>query len=529
MKKIRYIAFILFLCMLIYPLLGCAKNDTDRYLEENIGDNSQSRSVEQDALIELFYFSPCESCDEDIKFENAIRDSIDVNSKTNLSFRKYNAFRDEDKTFMEARMSELGLTIGLEDLPVALVNGELFAGQYHEIASKVKDRMSDDSGFIQDLPSLKEDTNESDSLLVFFTTYSCGSCEEVKNYLETINSHFIDVELNGTSFSSKIKVLEKNILEDNNLDLLNGLMKLYNVENQDQQVPILFYENGYLSGVDNIKKNTEEVVKRGEALGFEYGKFEGAEEGYYLSNNQEYRSLDLAKVMQILITGFLNGLNPCSASMLFMVLSIILMTNYSYLRGSLLFMAGKIITYIVMGLGVFWLFFALQDSYLEKVDRVLTFTFATLALIFCIMNMFDYIQTKRKEYGKVVSQLPSRLRQWNHNIIEKLKSIPAALFLPALFLIGVVISVGEFFCTGQLYVASIYNLSRQEGGVSLIVAIQLIIYVLAMSIPQLILITIIGKTKNTLFASRLALDGMPVVKLIYAGVFLYLFVSILLL
>lgn len=527
MKKIRYITLIIVFCILICPLIGCSKKETGKHIEETIGDNNQNERVDQETIIELFFFSPCESCDEDIKFENAIRDSINAEDKGNITFRNYNVFRDEHKDFMEERMSKLGFNIGREDLPVALVNSEIFTGEYHEIGSKVNDKIGDNHEFFRDLPSLREDINETDSLLVFFTTYSCGSCEEVKEYLKTINSHTIDVEVNNSSFSSEIKIIEKNILEDDNLDLLNGLMKLYNVENQDQQVPILFYENGYLSGVENINKNIKKVIKEGKTLDFDYEKFQFTKDGSYLLEDRDSKSLDVVKVIKVLITGFLNGLNPCSASMLLMVLSILVMTNNNYVKGSFLFMLGKVITYTVMGLGVFWLFFAIQDSYLERIDKVLTYIFASLALIFCIMNLFDYIHTKRREYGKVVSQLPSKLRQWNHNMIEKLKNIPAILFLPTLFLIGVVISVGEFFCTGQLYVASIYNLSRQEGGISLLVSIQLIIYVLAMSIPQLILIIIIGKTKDLLSASRLALDGMPAIKLIYAGVFLYLFISIL--
>ena len=77
--------------------------------------------------------------------------------------------------------------------------------------------------------------------------------------------------------------------------------------------------------------------------------------------------------------------------------------------------------------------------------------------------------------------------------------------------------------TGQLYVASIFILLKQGQQEFLTVAMLLLVYVLAMCIPQLVLILVIYRSKNLLSASRFALEGMPVVKLIYAGVFLALF------
>ncbi len=527
-KKIKLLTLLMVCLVVMSSLYGCGNTEGEIISEETV---------------ELYFFSACESCTEGEKFENEIRNSIKEDSMANITIKKYNVFLEKDREFMEKRASDLGLTINRDELPVAIVNGKVYSGTYEEIGSKLSKDIGSSDDFSESEKSDKSDKgetyineetkeykelkeiDETDSILILFTTYSCDSCKEAKECLETINNQKLEVQTKDGSVLSNVKIIEKNILEEDNLDLLDRFIKLHDIPTKDQQVPILSYDKGYLSGVEDIKNNTEEVIKEGKALGFDY-------ENFMLTGEDEPNSKEetskIVMAIQLLVTGFLNGLNPCSISMLLMVLSILVMADgKTYNRGSFLFILAKFVTYIGMGLGIFQLFFVIKETRLAKIETVLTYTFAILALIFAIMNLMDYINVKREEYGKVVSQLPSKLRQWNHNMIKKLKNTPEALFLPALFILGVIISVGEFFCTGQLYVASVYNLSRQEGAISITVALQLILYVMAMSLPQVILVLVIGKSKDLFSTSRLALEGMPVVKLIYAGLFFFIFIFML--
>lgn len=119
-------------------------------------------------------------------------------------------------------------------------------------------------------------------------------------------------------------------------------------------------------------------------------------------------------------------------------------------------MAGKVTAYMMMGLGAFGLFQVVQEAVFVRVQRGIETVFAAAALGLCLLNLYDFWNTRKKQYGKVVVQLPGKLRKWNHNMIEKLKNVSPKRMLPAVFLLGLVISAGEFFCTGQLYVASIF-------------------------------------------------------------------------
>lgn len=114
----------------------------------------------------------------------------------------------------------------------------------------------------------------------------------------------------------------------------------------------------------------------------------------------------------------------------------------------------------------------------------------------------------------------------NHRMIRKLKELPDAWLLPGLFTLGAVISVGEFFCAGQLYAASIfYMVSQKTAGTG--VLLPLTVFVFCMCLVQTVFILIVHKTGNLFQVSGLMREHMPAVKLIYAALFLALFVLLL--
>lgn len=71
------------------------------------------------------------------------------------------------------------------------------------------------------------------------------------------------------------------------------------------------------------------------------------------------------------------------------------------------------------------------------------------------MNFLDFLSVRKSEYGKVRMQLPKKLRHLNHQMLKKASHMEGA-FLGILILgLGIAVSLGEFFCTGQIYMASI--------------------------------------------------------------------------
>jgi hypothetical protein len=528
-------------------------------LKTQVDGNGEGENGSGKIKVELFYNGPCESCKENEKFDKAVRDNIlKLNRDAKITCIAYNVFKEQDKEYMDKRIKALGISASDAKLPFALRDGKIYKGSYDEIGSQIgedigndlsKDKGKDISENIskdtsqntskdiskginkdtsnskdisnskdKDVRSMIEKADPSDSILLLFTTYSCNSCAEVKKFVQsTLKSEYLIKKEQGNTVS-KVKLIECNILDSGNLELLNALMKQYGVPGDEQQVPLVIYQNGFLSGETAIKDGLVKVIENGSAMGFLWkeGESSGGKDGI--------GGKDLLKLGA---TGLLNGLNPCSASMLLMVLSLLLMSGRDFIKGSLSYMAGKILAYLGMGMGAFFVFTVIKEAYFTRIEQILTICFAFLALVLSILNFIDFWNARKKNYGRIIVQLPKKLRHFNHTVIKKLETIPRTFLLPVLFILGVVISAGEFFCTGQLYAASILYMVKEKQEMTFMVFWMLLIYVLAMCIPQGIIIFIINKSRNLLAVSRFTLQGMPAVKIIYGFLFLLLFILLL--
>ena len=112
-------------------------------------------------------------------------------------------------------------------------------------------------------------------------------------------------------------------------------------------------------------------------------------------------------------------------------------------------------------------------------------------------------------------------------MIRKLLEIPKRFWYPVLFLLGIVISAGEFLCTGQVYLASLVYMVNQSEGFSMQLTGNLLLYLTAMCVPMVLVVMLVSKGKSVMSASRLSLKILPAVKLAYSVFFFVLFFSLL--
>lgn len=71
------------------------------------------------------------------------------------------------------------------------------------------------------------------------------------------------------------------------------------------------------------------------------------------------------------------------------------------------------------GNGLYKLFMAIGQDIFLSISNVLTWIFAAVFFILAILYLIDFVNVKRKQYGKIRMQLPTALRKWNHERIEK--------------------------------------------------------------------------------------------------------------
>ena len=485
--------------------------------------------------VELFLYSPCESCREEETFQSQVLQSLGE-QQNKVSIRVYNVFQTSGMNKLEKRMEELEEEMDLSVLPVAIVEDEMLSGTYGEIAEQIaavfsgeKQNWPEEEGRKQKEEVKKQEKSIADGLdqvkksgktvpvFVLFTTFCCDSCRTVEDFLCDLKNSS-DGYISG---SREFELVSGSILETENLELLNGLFEHFQIPSEEQKVPILFWENGYLSGEKMICQEFEGCLSD-----MEEGK--GAEFFLEMSEEKIPKKADRMLWAGAMATGFLNGLNPCGASMLLMVLSVLMMRQKGFLKASMTYLAGKFMAYVLMGAGAFSLFSAVDLQGGGIVRKGIRLIFVVFALVLSILNFRDYFFAGKGEYGRIKVQLPRKLREWNHHKIGGLKEVPERFLIPAVFALGVIISAGEFFCTGQIYLASILYLIKENSAGGIRNYLYLAVYTAALCVPQLLLILIIQRARSMAGASKLTLKGMPVVKLIY-GILFLIFAGMLLL
>ena len=69
--------------------------------------------------------------------------------------------------------------------------------------------------------------------------------------------------------------------------------------------------------------------------------------------------------------------------------------------------------------------------------------------------------------------------------LKKASKINAKWMIPAAVVLGIMISAGEFFCTGQVYLAAILYMMKMQQEMKLQTNAAFIVYVTAMCIPSI--------------------------------------------
>ena len=483
----------------------------------------------KEKVIELFVFAPCESCNEEEKFSKEVEHKLAEAGEGSYECRVYNAYKDSGASRLETLAEDYGLDISISDLPAAIVQGETFFGTYEEIGealgeyinssaeteaakpvsgTKAESSTDEETDKAADFAIYRDilDVGKDDTVLILFVTGSCDSCNEAEEYLK---NHLP---------AEHCKLHIYNIMEDENAAVIRKLMGIYEVPDNKQQVPLLFFKDGFLSGADAIRENTLGRLQNTDAS----GPWEAVAKNF----SEESEDLKFSK-LKLAVTGFANGLNPCGISMLLMVLSMLLVSGKNFFKGSFSYLAGKFLTYLCLGFTIGKLLVVIEGRAFKTVHGTLNIIFAVLALGLSLFYFMDFIHVMGKDYGKERLRLPEKIRKWNHEKIKKLTDVQGWLLFPVLFLLGIVISAGEFLCTGQVYLATLLYMAGRSGAMDGELVGNLLIYLTAMCVPMVLLTLLVAKGKTIMSASHFSLKLLPFIKLTYSLFFFILCVSLL--
>lgn len=484
----------------------------------------QASSDDETVTIYFFHETICESCDPEESLLE-ILNSMDQSSFPPYSIKSYCIYSTEGRMMLESLLTS-EMNYSEMTWPAVLIGETWLVGNEQistEIAGLLTHQTSMRVGTDENMEETMSSETEKESgqtdrslpvfpkgsvNLLYFKTEACSGCEEAQTALDSLPS---SITLDGKEYPVHLTTLS--IMEGNNANLLYSCYQEFQVDAEDQVVPILFVGDRYLSGAREIREYAAEYLAAGYGLGADY--FSGAEKSAPFA--------EAADLGSILAAGLLNGLNPCMLSMTLFFLSLLLTLPAHTTRCAFGFLAGKFVSYFLLGLIIARAASGLLYAGISGIHRIMAVFLLAFSIILAILNFVDFLQVRKGELGKIRLQLPAFLRRWNHHLMSRFVSASAGRWIvPAVFLASVLISAGELMCSGQIYLASILSWLQEADTAGVPLSVFLL-YVAALCVPSALLIVLCLRGKSLLQLSRASLKHMALIK--FANVVLFLFMA----
>ncbi len=166
---------------------------------------------------------------------------------------------------------------------------------------------------------------------------------------------------------------------------------------------------------------------------------------------QRFRSLG---VLTVLGAGLIDGLNPCAFATLIFFISYLTLAGRrgrEVLLVGLAFTGGVFLAYLAVGLGLSKVLGAFD--FLARIGRWVYIITAILCGALAVISFLDYLKARRRQTEEMTLSLPKALRQRINAVIRT--SQGASAYMPVAFVTGVVVSLIELACTGQVYLPTI--------------------------------------------------------------------------
>lgn len=487
----------------------------------------------------MIHNNPCESCDEEGRLSALLQENLPGEEDFQYELKILYAYHEEGAELVDRAAAYFGFDESEIFFPLVIVGDRFLSGEEQveeQLAQCLEEAGRNGvAGAMEGEPAhAPADTVSAEREetvidagadvihLLYFETEICAKCEKAKEALEALPD---TVNIEGREYP--VVITKLSVAEGNNASIFGALAKEAGVSSRKQQVPFLFLGEKYLSGADEITAQVFQLVEEGAGLGAVYragSPSQNAAAGAESSLAEDYREQPFVNIgmargawyplflLRTVGVGFLNGFNPCALSLVLLFFSLIGTMQRNFLRNGLTFLAGKLTAYILLGLAVSAALSAIPFEAFAWVRRALTLFLVVLCLVLACGNFLDCYHAWKGEYGKIRVQLPGSLRSRNDRLVKRIAEFGDSRWFPVLIFGGsMAIALGEFFCTGQIYLASILQwVKQEEGGVPLT---AFVLYSAALCLPSLIILLLIKKGKSVLSLANKSLKGMPWIKL----------------
>lgn len=348
--------------------------------------------------------------------------------------------------------------------------------------------------------------------------YFIPGCEQCRHIDEEILPQLQEM------FGARIMIFKHNLFVQEEFSKMLAMQPELSIADGDS-VFIVIDREIYIGGLKDISRNllpvVEERLYSGRARA---ATIPGNTTELFQSKSKYFISFSW---LILLTAGFIDGLNPCAFATIVFLISLLLTgrgRKEKLIMIGIGFCSAAYLTYFLIGLGFFQAFrLSLTRLWLgELIRRALIL----VLLVMAVVSFRDaYYFRLEDSWRDVILRLPERITRLIHRILRV--NLPHRHLLAGSFILGVIVTVLESICTGQLYVPTLAFLARTSQ--FKIKAISLLALYNLMFIMPLVVIFIMAYfgtkyaafaawSKKDVFWAKCALGGF----FIFLAVVLYL-------
>jgi cytochrome c biogenesis protein CcdA len=168
---------------------------------------------------------------------------------------------------------------------------------------------------------------------------------------------------------------------------------------------------------------------------------------------------DTIAVLPVIAAGLIDGINPCAFTTLIFLLASLALAGRARREVLLIgavFSFSVFLTYFLVGLGFFAALRA--AAAVSLVSVILRWVLFAVLLVFAGLSVYDYTLIRRGRPTEILLQLPSALKKRIHASIRT--RVRTAALVGSSLVLGFLVSIFEFACTGQVYLPTLAYLAR---------------------------------------------------------------------
>jgi len=272
--------------------------------------------------------------------------------------------------------------------------------------------------------------------ITIFSTPNCKYCQGLKSRI---------IPKIGKKYKANIKIKEYFANKPEVYEQLLLLEKKVGIKSTE--FPVLFVGEHMLGGKKQINLQLENKIKQCISCGG--CKWISIKE---VSAVPVQERIDSIKIIPIIVAGLLDGINPCAFASAVFFLSYLVLIGHNrkkILISGIIFTTAVFLTYLLIGLGIIHVLWTLNFKPIRYLIAALTMALGVISLIDC-WNI---------KHGKenMLIKLPSIYKAKIQKCIDY--GIQKGYILSALIL-GFLISIFEFACTGQIYVPTLMYMAQ---------------------------------------------------------------------